>query len=190
MMRRVVAQSLLTASMVLLGGIFMLTPAQAARNEWVTIKVVFCSDAVSPKLVSEYTGARLLSFQPPVARFAVPKHQYESYGLLFETLPYTRLTDPALRQRVRALHQHIAAEPADHFAAHDPNTLIVRFKQPDDKLLQEFALIFNVSVRQFVAPLELALIEVPEEQARLYYTVLRHAPQVSAVDFNTTNSLF
>ena len=162
----------------------MLAPAQAARNEWVTIKVVFCSDAVSPKLVSEYTGARLLSFQPPVARFAVPKHQYESYGLLFETLPYTRLADPALRQRVRAFHQHIVAEPARSFcSASTPTRSSFGSNSRMTSCCKSSLLVFNVSVRQFVAPLELALVEVPEEQARLYYTfcvmLLKCPPSIS-----------
>lgn len=188
MPRCVVARSLFATCFILLGSTLLSVTAQT-QDEWIAIKVVFCSDAVPPQLVSAYTGARLLSFKSPVARFAVPKNLLEAYGLLFETLPYTRLADPALRRRVQALRQSIA-EQQNIGAPFDPNTLIVRFNQPDEKLLQEFALVYNVSIRQFTAPLKLALVETPSGQARVYYTFLRHAPHVAAVDLNTTSTLF
>lgn len=187
-MHHILTKSLLTVCIVLLGGTCMIASAQA-RNEWVTIKVIFCSDVVPPKLVSEYTGARLLSIKPPVAVFAVPKRQHEAYALLFTTLPYTDLADPALRNHVQLLQQEMSKQQ-DAFAAIDPNTLIVRFKNPDDKLLQEFAEVFNVSIRHFIAPLEFALVEIPKAQAHIYYTFLRHTPHVAAVDFNTMSVPF
>lgn len=165
-----------------------------SQDDLITIEVIFDADidAAFARLVAETTGARLLSFEPPVGRLAVPTNRQDEYALLFTILPYARLADKDMKQRARVLWRELdrrqRVDPNQKYI--DPNTLIVRFQDPSTETLQAFEKVYAVSTPHFATPFSFTQLKIPKQRAWIYYTLLRLSPHVVAVDFNTISGIF